>query len=212
TTLAADVLEELRPGRELQVFDMLEPRKQARLLALMAADDAADLVGRIDPAVVAELLPRLPDERAQQIVDLLGYPSDSAGGIMTNDEVTVSSGLTVAEARSSLRERIHGPDFVYFTYVVDHERERRLRGVLTLRDLMSTDAGRSIDDLMTRDLITIAPSETATAAARRVLESQLLALPVIDDDRRLLGVVTVDAAIERVAPSRWRSEAPRLFA
>ncbi|HEX5500402.1 MAG TPA: CBS domain-containing protein, partial [Thermomicrobiales bacterium] len=132
--------------------------------------------------------------------------------IMTNDEVTVCSGLTVAEARSSLRDRIRGPDFVYFIYVVDHERERRLRGVLTLRDLMSADAGRAINDLMTRDLITVAPSDTATAAARRVLESQLLALPVIDDDRRLLGVVTVDAAIERVAPSRWRSEAPRLFA
>jgi Mg/Co/Ni transporter MgtE len=210
--LAADVLEALAPDRQLQVFDELEPRKQTRLIAPMAPNEAADLVGRVEPEAAAALLAGLPAKSANRIAALLEYPADSAGGIMTNDEVTIRAGLTLSEARSALRDRLRGPDFVYFIYVVNDECAHRLCGVLTMRDVMSGDGERRVDGVMTRDLITLAPLTPADAAARRVLDSELLALPVVDADRRLLGVVTVDAAVERIAPWRWRSEAPRLFA
>ncbi|HEU0115247.1 MAG TPA: CBS domain-containing protein [Thermomicrobiales bacterium] len=210
--LAADVLEALAPDRQLQVYDELEPRQQRRLPALMAPNAAADLVGRLEQEAATELLARLPAEAARRIAALLAYPADSAGGIMTNNEVTIRAGLRVGEARAALRDRIRTPDFVYFIYVIDGEPERRLRGVLTLRDLLASDAERRIDDLMTRDLITLRPLDKAEAAARRVLDSELLALPVTEEDGRLLGVVTVDAAIEQAAPARWRAEEPRLFA
>ncbi|HEU5433696.1 MAG TPA: CBS domain-containing protein, partial [Thermomicrobiales bacterium] len=175
--LAADVLEALAPDRQLQVYEELEPRQQTRLLALMATNEAADLVGRLDPDAATDLLGRLPAAAGGRITALLEYPADSAGGIMTNDEVTIRAGLSVAEARATLRDRIRTPDFVYFIYVVDNERDRRLRGVLTLRDLLAGEPERPIDELMTHDLITISPLDGADAAARRVLDSQLLALP-----------------------------------
>jgi Mg/Co/Ni transporter MgtE len=209
--IAADVLEEMDPDRQLQVYEELDAEQQCRIVELMAADAAADLIGRLDRDDAASLLARLPKAPATRIVELLQYPSDTAGGIMTNEMVVVCEGLTIAEAQAELRNSIRRPDFVYFVYVLDNPRNRRLRGVVTLRDLLEGGSERPLEEVMTQTLITLAPTESAENAARRVVESELLAVPVVDDDGRLLGTVTVDDAVEQIAPSGWRAEAPRLF-
>ena len=209
--LAADTLEALPPERQLQVFETLDEDQALRLLSLMAPDTATDLVGRLETEQASWFLERLPLEQAERVLGLLRYPEDTAGGIMTNDVPVAPAWMTVGEARVALREQIRSPDFVYYVYAVDNLETRVVQGVLSLRDLLVGDEGQLLGELIRRDLVTIDPLEPATEAARRVVEQHLAALPVVGRDGRLLGVVTVDAALAHVAPAAWRDRTPRIF-
>ena len=145
------------------------------------------------------------------MIDLLRYPEDTAAGIMTNDVVTALASLTVGEARRTLADRLRDPDFVYFVYVVDDGERRRLRGVLTLRDLLTADERCRLEEIMDRYLVTVHALEPADAAAQRVTDSHLAAVPVVGDEGQLLGAITVDAAIAQIAPQAWSAQAPRVF-
>ena len=208
---AADVLEAMLPERQLQVFEELAEGHALRLLALMAPDTAADLVGRLTPASARGYLNRLPPVQGNRIIELLRYPETTVGGMMTNDIVLVPAHVTVGEARDSLRQRLREPDFVYFLYVVDTEESRQLRGVLTLRELLVAEDSRRIEELMNPHLLVLHPLEEARAAAYRLINSHLVALPVVGHKGQLLGAVTVDAAVAYVAPQSWSSLAPRVF-
>lgn len=209
--LAADTLEVMTPERQLQVFEELEEEHALRLLALMAPDLAADLVGRLATPMAQRYLNRLPKPYSERIVDLLRYPEDTVGGIMTNDLVTAPAHLTVREARQALRQRLQEPDFVYFVYVVEDEKTQRLCGVLTLRTLLIADEACILREVMQRYLVTSQPLEPARTAAYHLIDSGLAALPVVGDDGQLLGALTVDAAVAQVAPASWRTQAPRVF-
>lgn len=209
--VAANALEIMTTERQVQVFEELKPEFGARLLGFMAPDLAADLLGRLDADLAQGYLERMVGDAREQVLALLQYPADSAGGIMTNDVVRVSGHLTVREARLNLREPLAAPDFVYYVYVVDETGERKLLGVVTLRDLMVADDERLVRDIMLPDPVTIAPLEPAAAAARRVADNHLAALPVVDSQGELLGAVTFDAAMLQLAPLSWRNQAPRLF-
>jgi magnesium transporter len=209
--IAADTLEAMLPERQLQVFEELDEEQGLRLLALMAPDIAADLVGRLTSQAARRYLARLPQPQSERIIELLRYPEDTVGGIMTNDIITAPTGITVQAARHLLRDRLKGPDFVYFIYVVDDEERRRLRGAVTLRDLLIAAEGSRLDEIMNPYLVTLHPLESARTAAYRVLTSHLAALPVVGPEGYVLGAVTVDAAIAQVAPAQWGTQAPRIF-
>jgi magnesium transporter len=209
--VAADVLEMMAPERQLQVFEDLDDDQALRLLALMAPDLATDLVGRLQPEHAQRCLERLPSLQAERIVDLLRYPEHTAGGIMTNELAIVTENQTVAQARASLRAEETRPDFAYYIYVVDDLESRRLQGVVTLRDLVLAKDAAPITVVMRRNPVTIDALETTLSAARKVAEEHLAALPVVARDGRLLGVVTIDAAVAQLAPAAWRQHAPRLF-
>jgi Mg/Co/Ni transporter MgtE len=201
----------MKPERQTQVFEELDDDQGLRLLALMAPDLAADLLGRLQPERAQHLLDALPIERRALIIDLLRYPEDSAGGIMTNQVVTVTGDLTVGEARRAIRDELREPDFVYYVYVLDNPEARRLEGVVTLRDLLVRDEDERIGDVMQRFVATLEPLMPAAEAARRVADQHLAALPVIGQDGRLLGAVTADAAVAQIVPATWREQAPRVF-
>jgi magnesium transporter len=209
--LAADTVEVMRPERQMQVFEELEDDQRARLLALMAPHNAADLLGRLGPEGAAPALEALPAERREAIVELLRYPADTAGGIMTNEIIVVPLNLDVAQLRLAIRGELEGPDFVYYTYVVDDMQSRRLEGVLTLRDVLLADDAAPIEEVMRRSVDTLDPRMSAIDAARRVAEQHLAALPVVDEDRRLVGAVTADAALLEIAPPSLQVEVPRVF-
>jgi Mn2+/Fe2+ NRAMP family transporter/CBS domain-containing protein len=167
----------------------------------MRPDETADLIGHLEPDAAQVVLERLPAERRAQVLDLLRYPEDTAGGIMNNDIVVIPVRLTIEEARRKLRDWLSEPDFVYFIYVIDDESSRRLVGVLTLRDLLVARPEALVGEVMRPNLVTIFPLESASEAARRVTESGLVALPVVSRDGRLLGAVTVDSAVALIAPA-----------
>jgi CBS domain-containing protein len=208
---AADTLEKMTAERQLQVFEELDEEQALRLLELMAPDIATDLLARLHPQTMRRYVERLPRKQAERILELLRYPEHTVGSIMTNDAVYVCGDLTVAAARDKLREPLKNPDFVYFVYVVEDEESRRLRGVISIRDLITAPDEKKLEELMDPYLVTLQPLEAADESAHRVLDSHLAALPVVGEDKRLLGVVTVDAAVAQVAPRSWSAQAPRIF-
>lgn len=209
--LAADVLEAMSDERELQVFEELDEEQGTRLLSLMAPDAAADLIGRLYPEQAKRYLEQLPDIQRERIIELLRYPEDSVGGVMTNDVVFAPVSLTVGEARDYLRERLQEPDFIYFIYLVKDEETRLLQGVLSLRKLLVAKAETPLKQVMQKDVLTLDVLAAAPAAAYRLLNSHLAALPVVGKDKRLLGVMTIDAAVALAAPQNWRTQAPKVF-
>ncbi|MGI9066170.1 MAG: magnesium transporter MgtE N-terminal domain-containing protein [Pyrinomonadaceae bacterium] len=208
---AVDTLEALSPERQLQVFEELEEDQAIALLTLMAPDIAADILGRLPTRIMRRYLNKLPETQGERLIELLSYPEDTVGGIMTNDVICARASLTVAKARETLREPLKKPDFVFFIYVVDSEKSRRLRGMISLRDLITADDELRMEEIMDPYLTTLNPLSPATEAAYRVIDSHMAALPVVGDEGQLLGIVTVDAAIAQVAPSNWREQAPRIF-
>lgn len=208
---AVDALEVFSPERQLQVFEELEEEQALALLTLMAPDIAADLIGRLPTKLMRRYLERLPEVQSERLIDLLRYPEDTVGGIMTNDAVYVRAKLTVAKAREKLKETLKTPDFVFLVYVVDNEKSRRLRGLVSLRNLITADDEQQLEEIMDPYLTTLNPLSSAKEGAYRVIDSQLAALPVVGEEGQLLGLVTVDAAIVQVAPPNWRSQAPRIF-
>lgn len=209
---AADTLEAMTPERQLQVFEELSEDQALRLLALMAPDLAADLVGRLQTPTMRHYLEALPRKQAERIIELLRYPEDTVGGIMTNDVVYACGSLTVAEARETLREPLKEPDFVFIIYIVDDEKSRRLRGLISLRNLITADDEKRLEEIMDPYVTTLRPLDLADDNAYRVINSHMAALPVVGEEGQLLGVVTVDAAVAQIAPISWSTQAPRIFA
>lgn len=209
--LAADTLESMSPERQLQVFEELDDDQSNRLLALMAPDDAAVLVSELNPPRAQQYLEHLPEPQRGRLLELLQYPRNTAGGIMTNDVVSAPANLTVREARVLLREQLKAPDLVYYIYVVADDASHQLQGVVTLRALLVADDGERLADIMDPYLVTIAALTPADAAASQVIESNLFALPVVGSQGQLLGAITVDVAVAQLAPESWRSQAPRVF-
>jgi magnesium transporter len=210
-TLTADALEVMAPERQLQVFEELPPETAVRLLSLMSPDAAADLIGHLRPELARDVLEQLSTTKRERLIALLRYPEDSAGGLMTNDMVIVPAALSVGEVRQSVRTQLQEPDFIYYLYVVDDEVTRRLCGVFTLRDLLLADDSQSISDVMSVPLEVIDPLEPADRAAQRVIDNSLAALPVVGRNSQLIGAITADAAVARLAPRAWREQAPRVF-
>ena len=209
--LAADVLEVMSPERQLQVFEELEEDFALQVLEHMAPDLAADVVGHLDIQVAQKYLNHLPKTAGQRIVDLLQYPPNTVGSIMTNDVVTVPTGLKMKEARSALREKLKQPDFIYFVYVVEEQTPHKLRGVLSLRQFLTAEDDQTVEEIMNPYLLALSPLDSSTEAGYRLLNSQLAALPVVGKEGQLLGTVTIDAAVSQVAPRSWRAQAPKVF-
>jgi Mg/Co/Ni transporter MgtE len=209
--LAADTLEVMSLERQLQVFEELDEGRALQVLRHMAPDLAADMVGHLDTELAWHYLNQLPRESGERIVELLRYPENTVGGIMTNDVVIVSPNLKVGTARPMLREKLKGPDFVYFLYVVEDEAPHKLHGVISLRQFLMAEDDQTIEEIMNPYLITLSPLDPPRVAAYKLLNSQLAAVPVIGAERQLLGTVTIDAAISQVAPHSWRAQAPRIF-
>jgi magnesium transporter len=208
---AVDTLEALSPERQLQVFEELEEEQALALLALMAPDVAADLVGRLPTKIMRRYLNKLPQAQSERLIELLRYPEDTVGGIMTNDVVCVRADLTVAKARETLREPLKTPDFAFIIYVVDNQKSRRLRGQISLRALITADDDKRLDEIMDPYLMTLNPLSPAREAAHRIIDTHVAALPVTGNEGQLLGLVTIDAAIAQAAPPVWRTQAPRIF-
>ena len=209
--VAAETLAAMMPDRQVQVFGEVEDKQAVRLLARMRANDAANLLRRLTVELTKSFLDRLPKARSEKLVELLRYPEATIGGIMTNDLVVLALDQTIREARLRLRERLKQTDFTHFLYVVESEANLLLRGTTSLQDLIVTDDERRLDEIMNSYVTTLDPLEPADAGAYRVLNSHLAAMPVIGREKRLLGIVTVDAAVMRVAPQSWTVQAPKIF-
>jgi magnesium transporter len=207
---AVKTLEIMPIERQLQVFEELDKDEAISLLTLMAPDAAADLVGLLQTKTMKEYLELIPKEQSARIVELLRYPEGTAGGIMTNGIAYLPRDLTVAEARERMRERFSKVDFIYVIYIVEDEETRALNGIISLRDLFGTNDEQKLEEIMDPYISTLNSIDDVREASYRVVDSQLPAMPVLGINRKLIGAVTIDAAIMQIAPTPG-NEALRIF-
>ena len=151
------------------------------------------------------------DEEQAEVAELLPYEDDTAGGLMTTEFVTLPRELTVGEALARLREMAETPNMIYYLYVVEAEGSWQLAGVIALRSLILADPQVPLDQVMRCEFQKAHPDEPAKEVAQRIAEYNLLALPVVDESGDILGIITVDDAMEILLPKDWRQRLPRLF-
>jgi Mg/Co/Ni transporter MgtE len=130
---------------------------------------------------------------------------------MTTEFVTLPRDLTVSEALARLREMAETPNMIYYLYVVESEQSWKLVGVIALRSLILSDPSAPLEQVMRSDLQVALPDDNAADVAQKISEYNLLALPVTDENGDILGIVTVDDAIEILLPKDWRQRLPKLF-
>ena len=230
----ADVVEEMTADERIAVFQQLdletaaealqevEPEMQAAIVTDLPEERAADILEEMDPDEAADLLQDLPEERreelvelmekedAQDVEELLTYPEDSAGGIMTSDFFALSGDLTAAQAIDHLREKKPDPQLTYYLYVVDAH--GKLEGVLSLRDLVVAAPETKVTAIMDPHVLKVDAETPKEEVASLIAKYDLLALPVVDARGKLLGTVTVDDVVELMLPRGWKKRSLRSIA
>jgi Mg/Co/Ni transporter MgtE len=206
----ADAMEEMEPDTQVDVLEDLAPERAADILEEMSPDDAADLVADLSQTTRDEIFALMEKDEKAEVQELLGYPEDSAGGIMTTEFVAVPAHLSAAETIDMLRHLEPNAETIYYIYVTDDD--GRLAGVLSLRDLIVAAPDTLIGDVMITEPVAVGVLADQDEVAEVVAHYNLLAVPVIDEDGRLAGIVTVDDALDTVLPTAWKRRLPRLFA
>jgi len=200
---AADTLEEVSPERQAYLLEGMESQRAAEILDEMDPDDAADVLGNLPEEKAEELLGLLEPKESKDIRILLKYPENTAGGIMTTEYACIEQDLTVGEVMKQLREIAKDVETIYYVYVVSKDGE--LTGVISLRDILLADPDKKISEVMITPVITVDILEEEEEVAQKIAKYNLLALPVVEDENRLKGIVTVDDAIDIVLPVAWKS-------
>ena len=205
----ADAMEEMEPDTQVDILEDLAPERAADILEEMSPDDAADLVADLDQDTRDEILSHMEADEVEEVRELLGYPEDSAGGIMTTEYIALDASLTAARAIDRLRELEPDAETIYYVYITDDD--GRLVGVLSLRDLIVAQPDTPVGQVMIREPVAVGVLADQEEVAEVVAHYNLLAVPVVDDEERLVGIVTVDDAIDTVIPTAWKKRLPRVF-
>ena len=208
---AADVLEEVDPERATDIMEQLPDARAADIIEEMGPDEASDLLGDLPEERAAGLLREMEPDAAEDVRELLRYPDDTAGGMMTTSFVTCRPDYTVQQAVALLRGELEKPDLIYYLYVTDGPPDDRLLGIVTLRKLLIAAPAERLATIMRIGFEYVAPDDNPRAVARTMAEYNLLALPVLDRTGRLLGIITVDDAIAVLLPSGWQRRLNRIF-
>lgn len=214
----ADVLEQLGPSQRARVFEHLDnaqaaltvaeledefqadliddlgDQRASDILEEMDPDDAADIIGDLSYDKAEALLRLMGVNEARTIRSLLGYREKTAGGIMTPEVTTVTEDMSVQEVISHLREDASEREGIYYIYVLDTDGS--LEGVISLRDLVIAEPHVLVEELVSREVTTVGPDDDQELVAETMSKYDLLALPVVDEAGKLLGIVTVDDALE----------------
>ncbi len=191
---AADALNETEYPRQSELLSELDPERASDLLERLAPDDAADMLADIPLDEVERLLGLMPANEAKPIRDLLRYGTETAGGIMTTEVVMLLQDATVEEALAYMRANSEYLETVYNMYIVDAE--HHLTGVVSLRQLVTAEPGKQMRDLMDTDVIKVQTNADQEEVARRISKYDLLAIPVVDEENHLAGIVTVDDVLD----------------
>jgi magnesium transporter len=227
----ADVVEEMSADERVAVFEQLDvdtaaealaevdPEMQAAIVSDLDEERAADILEEMAPDEAADLLQDLPEERREELVDLmekdeaedveeiLTYPEDSAGGIMTTDVLSFPRDITAEDAIARLRQTKPDPELAYYLYVTDPD--GRLEGVISLRDLVVAEPHTALREVMDPHVLSVTAMTPKEDAAALIAKYDLLALPVMDARKRLIGTVTVDDVVELMLPRGWKKRSAR---
>jgi len=190
----ADVFSRFEMPLQVELVEDQGRRPMARLLEEMSPDDRADLVQALPEEVQQELLPLLAHAERADIRRLVSYPEDTVGAVMTTDYATLPEDITTGQALERLRTVAPDAETIYYIYVTDAE--RRLKGVFSLKTLILARPQRKIGELMTTDVVSVRADDDEEMVAQEIAKYDWLAMPVVDQMNRLVGLVTVDDVID----------------
>ncbi len=191
---AADTLNEVEYPLQSEILSELDPELASDLLERLPPDDAADILADIPHDEAEHLLDLMPANESQPIRDLLRYGEQTAGGIMTTEVLALAQELTVEEALTYLRQHSDHLEMIYYLYIVDAE--QHLIGIVSLRKLVVANPGVHLQELMDTDILKVRAEMDQEEVARIIARYDLLGLPVVDEENRLVGLITVDDAID----------------
>ena len=209
--IAADTLEEMTTEAQARILEELDEERAADILEEMSPDDAADVLDEMDEEKSEQLFALMEDDEKADVAELMAFEHDTAGGLMTTEFVHVPQDLTVGETIIRLREMAETPNMIYYLYVVEKEGSWKIVGLISLRSLILADPRLKLSEVMRSEFRFAHPSDPADEAAHLIAEYNLLALPVVDDEGDIAGIVTVDDAMEILLPRNLQRRLPRLF-
>lgn len=195
---AAEALSELKPEMQADIINAMDTEKAADIIEEMPPDEAADILSDLPTEKAKELLENIEKEEAEDIQELLEHDEDTAGGLMTNDYIAYSPLMTVQEASERFKVNAREVENVYYIYVLD--KEEKLIGVTSLKAMLLAEPDCLLADIMETNLKTVSPGEDDMDAAAIISKYNLLALPVVDENGYMHGIITVDDIIDMLLP------------
>jgi len=203
----ADVLEELPEDDQVAILSGLDVDRAADVLDVMQPDDAADLIGELSEEKAAELLERMEPEEARDVRRLLAYQDDTAGGLMTTEPVVLGPEATIAAALAHVRRQDLTPALASMVFVVRPPLETpsgRFLGVVHIQRMLREAPHDAIGGILDTEIESLSADAPLSQITRLMATYNLLALPVLDEQRRLLGAVSVDDVLDHLLPEDWR--------
>lgn len=205
----ADTLEEVEPDFQASLVEGMADERVADVLEEMAPDEAADLLAELPKDRSADILDLMEDEDAKDVRKLLTFDEDTAGGIMTTEYVAVKEKLTAEETIKLLRETAGEAEQIFYVYVTDDQ--NHLIGVFSLSDLVLAKPKSLLTDIMHRRVASVHLEDSQDDVAQMISKYNLLAIPVVDDDHCIHGIVTADDALDKIIPTAWKKRLPRMY-
>jgi magnesium transporter len=196
--VAAEALSELKPETQVDIISEMDTDKAADIIEEMPPDEAADIISDLPVDMAKEILDSIEKEEAEDIQELLNHEEDTAGGLMTNVFIAYPPDTTIKEAIEKLRKDAETIETVYYIYIIDVN--EKLIGVISLRDLLLANLDAKLSDIMATKLKTVTPETDEMEVAGIISKYNLLAIPVIDTEGFILGIVTIDDIIDRILP------------
>lgn len=199
---AADVLEEMEEDAQLSIINRLSVEKMADVLERMPSDEAADILDAISDDKAEKLLSEMDSKSSQEVRELMEYDEDEVGSLMSTDYLSFKQSMTVDETISELRKLKPETDTIYYLYIVDES--EKLIATVSLRDLIIADSGTKLADIMNKKIVYLHDTDNINTVNEIVSKYSLLAVPVVDKDTVLSGIVIIDDIVYALLKSHKR--------
>lgn len=198
--LAIEIFELLDIALQQELISAFKEKRAQEIFAELDPDDKAKLMDELPAKVTKRLISTLPREEREDVAELLGYEKETAGRIMTPEYVSLKKELTAGEALKKVKEKGEDTETVYILYVTDNQ--RKLEGVVSLREIVMANENQKIEDIMTENVTRVSTDTHQERVATVLKEHDLLAVPVVDQEERLVGIVTIDDAMDILEEER----------
>ncbi|MDQ7093592.1 CBS domain-containing protein [Desulfosporosinus sp. PR] len=197
---AADVLEELETDAQLHVLANLSVEKAADVLEKMPADEVADILDEMSEEDVEKLLNEMEQEVSLEVRELMEYPDDTVGSLMTTDYISLNQSMTINETLKELRHLKPEPDMVYYLYIVDDD--EKLTAIVSLRDIVISELDVKLKEIMHRDIIYVYDYDKVEKLNEILTKYNLLSVPVVDKTMKILGMVIINDVMDLIVRKR----------
>ncbi len=200
---AADVLEEMETEAQINVLEGLSVEKAADVLEKMPADEVADILDDLEKEKAEELLSEMEDEAREEVRELMEYPDNSVGSLMSTDFFSFNENMTVEQTLAELRKLKPPSDTIYYLYVLDNQ--ERLVATVSLRDLIVSEPEVMLNQIMNRKVIKVVDTERIDSLAEIISKYNLIAIPVINAEQIMVGMVIIDDVVFTLLKTRKRT-------